>query len=94
MGIKGYDIGKWKDYIEIREQENGQMEVRFHMRPEQLAILKNIFLQTNFGDLERMTEQVYEFGSTVTAKDYLGRGCFLCLVSMIRGISGQKRIRN
>ncbi len=74
-----------EDSFSFQERGDGQIEVRVCMKPDQLAILKELMFESDFSDWNYVQDLVYEFGSTLTAADYVGRRCFLCLISLIRG---------
>lgn len=49
----------------------------------QIAMLWNIFFETDIRDKEMLKGRVYEYGSSLKEQDYLGRELFLCLVAVL-----------
>lgn len=68
----------------MEEQENGLVEIRCRMKTEQVALLEKILLVSDFQDFEQLENDIFEFGRTVSTKDYLGRKIFVCMVSFLR----------
>lgn len=83
-----------RDYFVEEKQENGMIEVRFQMRPEQIVILKSILYESDFMDVEQIKDKVYSFGRTVKAKDLFGRDLFVFMATLIRGAELRNRRGN
>lgn len=79
------EMVRLEDSFSFQEQEDGRIEVRVCMKRDQIAILRELMFESDFSDRNNMQNLIYEFGSTLTAADYVGRRCFLCLISLIRG---------
>lgn len=80
-----------RDYLVEEKQENGMIEMRCQMRPEQIAILRSIMYDSDFTDYEQIENKVYSFGRTVKAKDLLGMDLFVFMASLIRGAASWNR---
>ncbi len=78
-------MGKLERSIRFDEQDDGRIEVRLTMRPDQIDLLKQLMFDVDVKDMNQMQDLIFEFGKTLNANDYVGRRCFLCLFSMIQG---------
>lgn len=56
----------------------------------QLVRLWKILFETEISETKLLEERIYEFGSYVKEKDYLGREVFVCLVALLHLVIKEK----
>ena len=72
------------NWLFTEAQDDHQVELRYTMKPEQARLLDTILFQSDYSDLAQFEKTVYQFGSSLCAKDRLGRAIFVCMASLVR----------
>ena len=77
----------------LTEEEHREELEEFLSGEESLRIrlLWEIFFETEIRDVDRLEEQIYQYGTLVKTEDYLGRELFVGMVFLLNKLKAKEK---